>query len=77
MLGGKLDPGVDQEEVHLNPDIGQGSVSGGTQLDKMLELAKFGDMELVVLGGMVLAGLELAWFDRDMPHPLQLRRPGG
>ena len=72
VLGGKLDPGVDQEEVHLNLDIGQGSVSGGMQLDKMLELAKFGDMELVGLGDMVLAGL-----DRDMPHPLQLRRPGG
>ena len=46
-------------------------MSGGTQLDKTLELAKFGDMELVGLGDMVLAGL-----DRDMPHPLQLR-PGG
>ena len=22
VLGGKLDPGVDREEVHLNPDIG-------------------------------------------------------
>ena len=56
VLGGKLDPGVDQEEVHLNLDIGQGSVSGGMQLDKMLELAGF---------------------DWDIPHPLQLRRLGG